>query len=243
MTLGSNTAGHLFDTSFTTNGVLHSAASGVMTSTSAGTSTYLLTSNGTGSAPTYQVAPSAITGPASSTDRAVATWNGTGATALFNNSTVIIDSTGRLQNSAQPYFQAYLSANIGNVTGDGTVYTVAFNSTVANVGSSFNTGTFTFTAPVTGHYVFSGSIYWVSSATSPTTWLIQLVTTLSTYNVYSVASSNVSNGVTINSFSVIVPMTATNTAYVNLTASGGTKNTLIGGTQGLSNFSGFLLFG
>jgi hypothetical protein len=222
---------------------LHSAASGVITSTFAGTSTYALTSNGAGSAPTYQILPSAITGPGSSTDRAIATWNGTGATALYNNSTATIDSTGRMQNSAQPYFQAYLSANTGNVTGDGTVYTVAFNSTVANVGSSFNTGTYTFTAPVTGHYVFSGVIYWASSPTSATTFLSQLVTTTTTYNVYSLGSPNVTNGVTVNSFSVIVPMSASDTAKINVTGSGGTKNTVIGGTQGLSNFSGFLLFG
>lgn len=242
MTIGSNTSGHVFDTSFTTNGVLYSAASGVMTNTTAGTATHVLTSNGSGSAPTYQVAPSAITGPGSSTDRAVATWNGTAAAALYNNSTITIDSTGRLQNSAQTYFQSYISANTGNVTGDGTVYKIALNATVANVGSAFDTTTFQFTAPVTGHYVFSGSIYWASGVVLGTTFLIQLVTTSTTYNLYNLATAQISNGTMVNSFSIIVPMTATNTAYINLTASGGTKNTLIGGTVGLTNFSGFLLF-
>ncbi len=54
MTLGSNTSGHLFDTSFTTDGVLYSAANGVITSTSAGTAGQVMTSNGAGVAPTYQ---------------------------------------------------------------------------------------------------------------------------------------------------------------------------------------------
>ncbi len=54
MTLGSNTSGHLFDTTFTTDGVLYSAANGVITSTSAGNSGEVLTSNGTGVAPTFQ---------------------------------------------------------------------------------------------------------------------------------------------------------------------------------------------
>ncbi len=58
MTLGSNTSGHLFDTSFTTDGVLYSAANGVITSTSAGTATQVLTSNGPGVAPTFQAAAS-----------------------------------------------------------------------------------------------------------------------------------------------------------------------------------------
>lgn len=56
MTVGSNTSGHLFDTSFTTDGVLYSGANGVITSTSAGTSTQVLTSNGPGVAPTFQPA-------------------------------------------------------------------------------------------------------------------------------------------------------------------------------------------
>ena len=243
MTIGSNTSGHFFDTSFTTNGVVYSATGGVLTSTTAGTSGQLLTSNGAGSAPTYQAAPSAITGPGASTDRAIATWNGTGGTALFNNSTAIIDSTGRLQSSAQPVFHAYLSANTGNVTGDATVYKVAWNATTTNVGSYFDTTTFQFTAPVTGHYIFSGHIYWASAPTTTTTFLTQLVTTLATYNVSSFGAPHVSNGTLVDSFCVIIPMTATNTAYINVTGSGGTKNTIIGGLQALSGFSGSLLFG
>jgi hypothetical protein len=54
--LGSNTSGHLFDTTFTTDGVLYSAANGVITSTAAGTAGQVLTSNGAGVAPTYQAA-------------------------------------------------------------------------------------------------------------------------------------------------------------------------------------------
>jgi len=55
---GKNTSGDLYQTSLTTNGVLYSAASGVVTSTAAGTSGQVLTSNGSGSAPTYQTASS-----------------------------------------------------------------------------------------------------------------------------------------------------------------------------------------
>lgn len=59
MTVGTNSSGHFFDTSFTTDGVLYSAASGVITSTSAGTAGQVLTSNGAGVAPTYQAASAA----------------------------------------------------------------------------------------------------------------------------------------------------------------------------------------
>lgn len=53
MPLGSNTSGHIFDTTFNTNGALYSAASGVVTSTTAGTTGQVLMGN-TGSAPTFQ---------------------------------------------------------------------------------------------------------------------------------------------------------------------------------------------
>lgn len=54
MVLGSNTSGHLFDTTFTADGILYADGSGVVTSTTAGTAGQVLTSNGPGVAPTYQ---------------------------------------------------------------------------------------------------------------------------------------------------------------------------------------------
>jgi hypothetical protein len=45
MPLGSNTSGHLFDTTFTTNGILYSAASGVATSTASANSGVVVTSS------------------------------------------------------------------------------------------------------------------------------------------------------------------------------------------------------
>jgi len=55
MAVGRNISNHLFDTSFTTNAILYSAASGVLTSVSnTGESGLVLTSNGSGSAPSFQ---------------------------------------------------------------------------------------------------------------------------------------------------------------------------------------------
>lgn len=64
MVLGSNTSGHVFDTTFTTNGPLYSAASGVVTSGAAGSSGQVYQSAGAGSAPAYTTAtfPSTATG-------------------------------------------------------------------------------------------------------------------------------------------------------------------------------------
>jgi hypothetical protein len=54
MTIGSNSSGHFFDKSLNADGVLYADSSGVITSTSVGTATYVLTSNGSGMAPTFQ---------------------------------------------------------------------------------------------------------------------------------------------------------------------------------------------
>jgi hypothetical protein len=196
MTLGSNTSGHLFDTSFTTNGVLYSANSGVITSTSAGTATYVLTSNGSGSAPTFQPAPVAL-------------------------------------------FQAYLSATATNVSGDGTVYTIAFNSTAWNVGSCFNTGTYTFTAPTTGKYLFTGTTWSTDFTVAHTQAYQLLVTTGGNYNLYSVNPYVVAgNGTLQLSWSATVSMSSGNTATLSYGAVGGTKIVDIAGTQGATTFSG-----
>jgi len=241
MTIGSNTSGHFFDTSLTTNGVVYSQASGVLASTAAGTSTHVLTSNGAGSAPTYQaLATGNVTGPGSSTDRAIATWNGTGGTALFNNSTTNIDSTGRYTNSVQPCFQAYLSADVLNVTGDATTYTIAFDSEAFDNNSNFNTGTGTFTAPVTGKYLLCGVIYTSGYLAGHSRIEANLVTTGTSYFIGSYKSPFSQTELAF-SFCAVVSMTATNTATVSITVNGSTKVIDVEGTAGFTTFSGYLL--
>ncbi len=57
-----------------------------------------------------------------------------------------------------PAFGAYVSAPINNVTGDGTFYTIIFDTEIYDIGGNFNNATGTFTAPVNGLYEFSCSI-------------------------------------------------------------------------------------
>jgi len=142
----------------TANGILAAGttATGAIQNIGTGSAGQVLTSNGTG-LPSFQAAPGGgITGPGSSTDRAIATWNGTGGTALFNNSAVTIDSSGRQTNTAQPAFFAYLSGNQNNATGDGTTYTIPFDSELYDQNSNFAANTFT--APIAGIYQFNFQI-------------------------------------------------------------------------------------
>lgn len=105
-----------------------------------------------------------VKGPAASTDNAIARWDGvTGA--QLNDSIPLIDDSGRITNAGQTAFLAFVSAEIANVTGDGTVYTVIFDDEEFDNGGDFDPTTGLFTAPVNGIYQFN-SIVTIKGITS-----------------------------------------------------------------------------
>lgn len=165
-------------------------------------------------------------------------------TSLVTSSTALIDSSNRTVNSSQPAFSAYLSASVANVTGDGTTYKIAFNSEIFDQNSNFNTGTFEFTAPVTGKYLLCGNITTAGFLSGHTDLLIQLVT--SNNNNQQLVRINPFNTIAIGnnlaiSFSKIVDMDASDVSYINLIVSGSTKVVSIVGTSVGSSFTGCLL--
>jgi hypothetical protein len=70
--------------------------------------------------------------------------------SFFTNATerMRIDSSGRVTTPYQPAFFVFPSAS-------STATTIPFNTAVFNIGSYFNTSTYTFTAPVAGIYWFN----------------------------------------------------------------------------------------
>lgn len=105
--------------------------------------------------------------------------SGTGNVAI--NSGLTIDSTGRNNNTVQPAFLAYLSATVTNVTGDGTFYTVLWNSEVFDQNSNFDTGTGIFTAPITGKYQLQIGIWLQDLTTAHTDGIFGIVTSNRNY--------------------------------------------------------------
>ncbi len=146
-----------------------------------------------------------------------------------------------------PSFLAYKSTTATNATGDGTAFTVIFNSTVFNITTSYATGTGLFTAPLTGNYYFQTNLVFEPLISGHTHGSLSFV--VSTGATYVIAFDNPfaqNNGsqTTYNS-SAIIPLVATNTVKVVLTITGSTKTVGVLGqaiaSGGLATFSGFLL--
>jgi hypothetical protein len=78
--------------------------------------------------------------------------------ALGTTTHMSFDSTGAVTKPLQPAFNAIVGTTIANVTGDGTSYTVIFNSEEFDTNADFNTTTGLFTAPVAGVYSFTAGI-------------------------------------------------------------------------------------
>jgi C1q domain len=167
---------------------------------------------------------------------------GTATQVLTSNGAGVSPTWQAAGGSISPIFQAFLSANQSNVTGDGTNYTIPFNSVSTNTGSAYNTGTSTFTAPSTGTYLFTGTVYLVEggSFSGMTQSNITLVATVATFTIYTVNPATMNgNAALVVPFSSIIPMTAGDTAQLKVQVGTTTKTVLVGGTQGLSAFAGF----
>jgi hypothetical protein len=123
-----------------------------------------------------------------------------------------------------------------NVTGNGTVYTVTFTTTIFDQASNFSSPNFT--APVSGNYYFSVNLSPGGFLAGHTSSIVNLVTTTNTYPIYewnpSVTGLLQKRGV------VLAFMNATDTAHVTIQVSGSTKVINIGATNN-STFMGFLV--
>lgn len=155
------------------------------------------------------------------------------------------NSSGQNNYPNQPSFLAYPSADISNVTGDGTTYTVIFNTILRNVSSSYNIGTGLFTAPLTGFYLFTSTLIiqgLTALDTNEQMWFQQSGSASRIYQVVDFNSSTlITSGLIYFNGSVLIPLTAADTVGVQILVSGSTKTVSVGGSDTRSFFSGILL--
>ena len=145
-----------------------------------------------------------------------------------------------------PSFGVYSNTAQTSATGDGTSVTIRYDVAEYDKTSSFNTGSHAFVAPLTGIYSFVGSMNITGIVSANTNAYIYFVTTGTTYYPYQInpyATAATSPDLAIN-FSIIVPLTAGDSAYVKLRVDlNATKNITINSGSSYTRLSGYMIAG
>lgn len=163
------------------------------------------------------------------------------ATINSCNMQITPNSAGSIFYPVQPGFLAYASSPVLNVTGDGTVATIAFGTELIDKRGNFSSPTFT--APNTGKYLISATVYCQQLGAGNTSCKVNIVTTTRTYLGLNVSGAirDGNNNWQSGSVSTLVDMIASDTATITFTVSGGTKIVDIGAFQFYTNFSARLV--
>ena len=100
---------------------------------------------------------------------------------IFPTGRLLIDTNGYISAAVQPLVSAYCSANVLNVTGDGTLYTVIFDAEITDRDGNYNAGTGVFTAPVTGYYLVLPRVLLYGLVVTHTTSYLQIASSNRSY--------------------------------------------------------------
>jgi hypothetical protein len=219
--------------------VMTGDANNLLNNVTPGLAGTVLTSNGVSAQPTFQAGGGGgVSGPGSSTDRAIATWNGTGGTALFDNSTTNISSTGSITNTGQPAFAYTLS---GNLTGIAGVNLIPFDTVNFDQTSNFSVSTYLFTAPITGIYKFDYILYMtsISLATQVVMYMTGTGGSFNLFDLNAVAIQDASSNLCLSG-SLICSLNSSENigAYIYVAAPG--TVTIASGTNA-TRISGYLI--
>lgn len=87
-------------------------------------------------------------------------------------------------------FFAYNNADIAAFGTPGTLITVPFPATLFNIGANYNTGTYTFTAPNTGYYIFQLAVSSYNIASSVTEYSLALTVSGTSAGIYLIDNGN-----------------------------------------------------
>jgi len=149
----------------------------------------------------------------------------------------ITAASGNWLNTARSAFAASLSGNVTNATGDNTTYTIAFDTEAFDQGNDFATNTFT--APVTGKYMFNYQISLSNLGAAHTSAIVTIAgINTARFQPFVIVSSG---GIVTFGGSIFVSLTAAATVTMAVTVSGSTKTvTVVGGTSG-TTMSGYLV--
>lgn len=149
-----------------------------------------------------------------------------------------MDTSGRRTMPLQPCFLTLRTADVANVSGDGTYYTMVWNNEIFDRGSNLS-GT-TFTAPVTGVYRFVLSAGFSTIGTANAA-LMQIVTTARTFTSQQLSPTAIKDSANAYAgcISVVTELTAADTVSTVMRAQGTTKT--VSWLASASWFAGYLI--
>ena len=164
--------------------------------------------------------------------------------AFGTNDTFIMTAAGERTMPLQPAFYGYLSAQDSNVTGDGTTYTLGSGNTLTEFfdqNSDLSTDGI-FTAPVTGRYYLSISVFFLGLTTSFTGQFFEIVTSNRTYTSAICNTGILKKGSNlIFQYASLCDMDDSDTATATFTVSGSTLTVDIQAQNTRTYFSGYLV--
>ena len=224
------------------NGVLYGNGTGVVLVTSQGAANSILTANA--GAPAFSASPTigtSVTTPtllSTANDAGAIGAAGTAFSDLFlasgsvinlnagditatHGSNILTWAGGSFVKTSQPSFMATLSIERTDVTGDGTNYTVVFNNEVYDQGANWD-GT-TFTAPVTGKYLFTAQAFYQGLSTAAGHTYIETRLTATSRSVVNQTRIIETAQLQAEPISAILDMTANDTCVMAILVAGGTK--------------------
>lgn len=191
---------------------------------------------------TSNASPVTGTGSITFTDNSFYGTSGTPTATTFDTG---ISWPGITRSTTQPAFLAYNSANDTNQTGNGATVTVEFDTEIFDQNSEFNSTTDTFTATYTGRYEFSSAIQVATLTSSMTEGYLNLTTSNHSFELMRAnpfGLRGTSSGALCFQGSALADLDAADTAYIQMTVSGGAGDTcqISGGGNQITYFCGSL---
>jgi len=150
---------------------------------------------------------------------------------------------GIYTNTLQPAFLSYQASNATNATGNSTNYTLGTTVDLTGIfdqNSNMNNTTGTFTAPLTGIYMFSASAA-VTNTTVANAFSLFFISSNRSY-LFSMARSALSGNQT-PAYKVLADMDAADTCIVIITAGGeaAATDTVAGDANAFTSFGGIMV--
>jgi hypothetical protein len=155
---------------------------------------------------------------------------------------VSISANNEITMSSQPAFSAHKNGTAQSNLAINTTVTITFGTERFDSNSDYNTSNSTFTAPVTGKYFFSTSVYFNELDSGASYMTFGIETSNESYRVIFDANE-FSSDLDYHSLTAtaLADMDANDTAYVHFLQSGGTAQGDANGATNYTYFTGCLI--